>query len=105
MSTAAPKLDQSPAVRELADDHGRDLCACQRCWTVHFNSDTPCPNCGAGLYYQCWSAKDGTPIATHENYAKAYAQLAQRQRAQAERSDARASLHQAAAQSLKDAPQ
>ena len=83
------------AKTELAQDDGRDLCCCHKCWTFHFDSDRACPECGAGIYYQCWTTKDGNAAASFENYASAYASKAARLRRQADACDARAELHRA----------
>jgi hypothetical protein len=83
------------AENELAADSGRDLCVCSQCKTRHFNSDRPCPACGAGLYWQVWS-EDDKPIASHANYAKAYDAKAALLRAEASRCEAWAEAHRAA---------
>lgn len=89
--TLAPNV----AAQELASDYGRDLCQCHKCSVFHFNSDTSCPDCGAGYFWQCWTEKGNTdkPVASHENYAKAYASRAQRLRRQADAADERAQMH------------
>lgn len=84
------------AKKELAQDGGRDLCCCSQCQAFHFDSDRPCPECGAGLYHQCWTTKDGKPAASHPSYASAYASKAARLRRQADACDARADAHRKA---------
>jgi len=52
---------------------------CHRCGAFHFNSDGPCPDCGAGTVYQCFeTTRDNKPIKTHANAAELYRQLARR---------------------------
>lgn len=92
------------AQQELAADYGRDLCICHRCFKPHFNSSSSCPECGAGVYYQCWSTKDGQPAASHDNYAAAYALHAARLRKQAAAADHRAAMHAEAARAAGPIP-
>jgi RNA polymerase subunit RPABC4/transcription elongation factor Spt4 len=79
---------------ELANDYGRGLCQCRQCKTFYFDSDKNCPACSAGLFLRCWaSTEDGTPVATHENYAKAYEAKAAKLLRQVARYREQASLH------------
>ena len=71
-----------------------EVVQCHRCKALHFNSDKPCPDCGAGIYWQCWDDDvEGKPLSTHEYAAKAYQQQAGRMTKKANQLTEKAKYH------------
>lgn len=51
------------------------------------NPDKRCPDCGAGIYHQCSTNRDGSTLDTPEYAAAAYRESARRLREQANQCD------------------
>lgn len=66
------------------DERFVDITICQRCDTAHLDPYSRCPKCGAGVFHQCSTTREGRSVATLEYAAKAYRTEAAILRAQAQ---------------------
>lgn len=81
------------------DEEGVEVAECFVCGALHFDANMACPDCGRSYLLQCrGTGRNGRPLQTHLNVARAFQARAVRLLEQAQRDAAKAMAYAALAE-------